>query len=77
MKEQFLEKSEQVQNEPPCSRRRVLRKAAYTAPAVIAIAAAPKVALGHSGPGSCWGHGRKKKKSRGGDSRVAFSWRNR
>ncbi len=33
------------------SRRSVLRKAAYTAPAVFAIAAAPKVALGKSGGG--------------------------
>jgi predicted nicotinamide N-methyase len=57
-----MEMPEQVQREPRTySRRRVLRKAAYTAPAVVAIAAAPKVALGHSGPGC-----RHKKNSRGG-----------
>ena len=32
------------------SRRSVIRKAAYSAPVVFAIAAAPKVALGASGP---------------------------
>jgi hypothetical protein len=31
------------------SRRRIIRKAAYSAPVVFAIAAAPKVALGTSG----------------------------
>jgi hypothetical protein len=33
------------------TRRHVIRKAAYSAPVVFAIAAAPKVALGASGPG--------------------------
>lgn len=48
------------------TRRSVLRKAAYTAPAVIAIAAAPQVALGSSGGhGGGWGGG-KPKKGRGG-----------
>jgi len=32
------------------SRRSVIRKAAYVAPVVFAIAAAPNVALGSSGP---------------------------
>lgn len=32
------------------TRRRLVRKAAYTAPVVFAIAAAPQAALGKSGP---------------------------
>ena len=32
------------------SRRRLIQKAAYTAPAIFALAAAPNVALGGSGP---------------------------
>ncbi len=37
-------------NQEDISRRGLLKKAAYTAPAVFAIAAAPRTALGHSGP---------------------------
>ena len=50
------------------SRRRLLRKAAYTAPAVFAIAAAPRTALGSSGPRGRDHNGRgpgKPKKERG------------
>lgn len=41
--------SQAHQNRDEISRRRLLRKAAYTAPAVFAITAAPHVALGKSG----------------------------
>lgn len=46
-------------DESGISRRRVLRKAAYTAPVVFAIAAAPEVALGRSGGGKGGGGGGK------------------
>jgi hypothetical protein len=62
-----MERPDSVQEDTQTySRRNVLRKAAYTAPVVIAIAAAPKVALGHSGPGRGRGG---KKKGRGGPGR--------
>lgn len=49
------------------SRRSVLRKAAYTAPAVFAIAAAPKVALGKSGGGKKpWKPGKPRKPGKPG-----------
>lgn len=50
------------------TRRRLLKKAAYTAPAVFAIAAAPRTALGYSGPRGRNNHGRghgKPNKNRG------------
>ncbi len=42
--------------DPGITRRVVLRRAAYTAPAVIAIAAAPNAALAGSGPKKFPGH---------------------
>ena len=48
------------------SRRRFIRKAAYTAPVVFAIAAAPNVALGKSGnKGKAKGYGKGKGNGKG------------
>ncbi len=47
------------------TRRTVLRRAAYTAPAVIAIAAAPNAALAGSGPKKFPGKGKGKAKGKG------------
>lgn len=59
------------------SRRKLIRKAAYTAPAVVVIAAAPNTALGSSGPRRKPinprkprnGRGKKKNNNRGSRSR--------
>lgn len=49
------------QNERDISRRKLMRKVAYTTPAVFAITAAPRTALGASGPrrrnNNGWGNG--------------------
>ena len=39
-------------DQPRYSRRSILRRSAYSAPAIFVIAAAPEVALGASGPGN-------------------------